>query len=157
VFSAVQELLRRAADEKAPAKDVEEWVDTALRAAEKYGPRFLQETAVRCTMVLFEQEEYAKVALAADRRAAKAINPSDPALDRFWTLDLRGLTLKKGKQPVPPELDARIAKLEGAGMEEHVKRVQAFKVDKFAGRKGKSTRTVLVELFTGAQCPPCVA
>src|SRR5262249_45989909 len=27
----------------------------------------------------------------------------------------------------------------------------------FAGRKGKSTRTVLVELFTGAQCPPCVA
>src|SRR5262245_14921775 len=36
VFAAVQELLRRAGDEKAPAKDVEEWVDTALRAAEKY-------------------------------------------------------------------------------------------------------------------------
>ena len=26
----------------------------------------------------------------------------------------------------------------------------------FPGRKGKSDRVALVELFTGAQCPPCV-
>ena len=31
-----------------------------------------------------------------------------------------------------------------------------FKVAKFPGRKIKSNRAVLVELFTGAQCPPCV-
>jgi hypothetical protein len=32
-----------------------------------------------------------------------------------------------------------------------------FKPAKFAGRKAKSERTVIMELFTGAQCPPCVA
>src|SRR5262245_31462852 len=32
-----------------------------------------------------------------------------------------------------------------------------FKSDTFEGRKGKSERAVLVELFTGAECPPCVA
>src|SRR5262249_7997514 len=33
----------------------------------------------------------------------------------------------------------------------------SVKPEKFAGRKTKSDRVVLVELFTGAQCPPCVA
>jgi hypothetical protein len=32
-----------------------------------------------------------------------------------------------------------------------------FKATPFEGRKGKSDRVVLMELFTGAQCPPCVA
>src|SRR5204862_922525 len=32
-----------------------------------------------------------------------------------------------------------------------------FDPAKFKGRKSKSNRAVLVELFTGAQCPPCVA
>ena len=32
-----------------------------------------------------------------------------------------------------------------------------FPPDKFSGRKDKNDRAVLVELFTGAQCPPCVA
>src|SRR5262249_38716652 len=32
-----------------------------------------------------------------------------------------------------------------------------FKPDKFGGRKGKGSRVAVLELFTGAQCPPCVA
>src|SRR5262249_50650767 len=40
---------------------------------------------------------------------------------------------------------------------EYAKKMPPFKPDKFTGRKGKSERVVLVELFTGAQCPPCVA
>ena len=36
-------------------------------------------------------------------------------------------------------------------------KVPFIAVKPFAGRKGKSDRAVLVELFTGAQCPPCVA
>ncbi|HYT90275.1 MAG TPA: hypothetical protein VEL76_16325 [Gemmataceae bacterium] len=32
-----------------------------------------------------------------------------------------------------------------------------FKATPFEGRKGKSDRVVVMELFTGAQCPPCVA
>src|SRR5262249_25120631 len=55
--------------------------------------------------------------------------------------------------------------LKEAGKTDELKEVEArldkidisLKPEKFAGRKGKSTRAVLVELFTGAQCPPCVA
>ena len=54
--------------------------------------------------------------------------------------------------------------LKAAGKDEDAKAVRArndkvaFVIPKpFAGRKAKSDRVVLVELFTGAQCPPCVA
>lgn len=32
-----------------------------------------------------------------------------------------------------------------------------FKPEPFAGRKAKSDRAILVEVFTGAECPPCAA
>ena len=53
----------------------------------------------------------------------------------------------------------RLDKLETTAYAEYStgKSALNFKTEKFAGRKGKSTRAVLVELFTGAQCPPCVA
>jgi hypothetical protein len=52
---------------------------------------------------------------------------------------------------------ARSAKLEGKIDEEYHKRVPPFQPDVFAGRKGpQADGVVLVELFTGAQCLPCV-
>ncbi len=54
-------------------------------------------------------------------------------------------------------LDTRIEKLEEPAYAEYSKEALNFKTEKFAGRKGKSKRIVLVELFTGAACPPCVA
>ena len=39
---------------------------------------------------------------------------------------------------------------------EYLRAFPPLKVEPFAGSK-KDNRTVLVELFTGAQCPPCVA
>src|SRR5262249_37176998 len=38
-----------------------------------------------------------------------------------------------------------------------LQKIEMVKPEKYAGRKGKSDRVVLVELFTDAQCPPCVA
>jgi hypothetical protein len=157
VFSAVQELITKAADKKVPAKELQEWVDTALKSAEKYGPRFLQETAMRYAVMLVNKEGYAKVALEAARRAEKTLSAKDSALDHLAALDLLTTAMRKAGQDVPKEVDSRIAKLESAGHEEHHKKVLGFKVSKFAGRKAKSNHAVLVELFTGAQCPPCIA
>src|SRR5262249_6968030 len=42
------------------------------------------------------------------------------------------------------------------GHKENLKNLP-FTPEKFAGRPAKNNRVVLVELFTGAQCPPCVA
>jgi hypothetical protein len=55
--------------------------------------------------------------------------------------------------------------LESSGKIDDAKEIQAkmekmdtgIKPELFAGRKSKSDRVVLVELFTGTECPPCVA
>ena len=56
------------------------------------------------------------------------------------------------------EAEARHAKLEVQLDEEYHKKVPPFKPAPYAGRKNpKANQVVLMELFTGAQCPPCVA
>ena len=52
VFGALQELIAKAAERKVPAGDMQEWTETALNAAEKYGPRFVQETALKYAALL---------------------------------------------------------------------------------------------------------
>jgi len=49
-----------------------------------------------------------------------------------------------------------VAKLEARDYADYAKTLP-FKPEAFAGRKGKSDRGVLVEVFTGAECPPCAA
>jgi protein-disulfide isomerase len=53
--------------------------------------------------------------------------------------------------------ETRLVKLETELDREYLATVPPFKPTPFAGRKEKSDRAVVMELFTGAQCPPCVA
>jgi hypothetical protein len=54
-------------------------------------------------------------------------------------------------------LDGQIASLDQALDREYLATMPPFTIEKFAGRKSKSTRIVVMELFTGAQCGPCAA
>ena len=66
------------------------------------------------------------------------------------------LTLRKqDKKDELAKVSARIDELEIKGHRENEKQGLGYTPVKFAGRKGN--RVVLVELFTGAHCPPCVA
>jgi hypothetical protein len=56
------------------------------------------------------------------------------------------------------ETESRLTKINDKLDEDYHHKVPPFKPATFAGRKGSSAdRVVLMELFTGAQCPPCVA
>ena len=67
-------------------------------------------------------------------------------------------TAQKAAGKTDAAIEARLAKVEGALDAEYVKKVPPFTPEKFAGRKDKeANRVVVMELFTGAQCPPCVA
>jgi hypothetical protein len=67
-------------------------------------------------------------------------------------------TLRKaGKAQEAQAVAARLEKLEDQLDAEYRKTAIPFKPEPYAGRKGKSNRVAVVELFTGAQCPPCVA
>ena len=54
-------------------------------------------------------------------------------------------------------IETRIARLDELLDVEFEKKAIPFKPQPFPGRKDKSSRVAVVELFTGAHCPPCVA
>ncbi len=75
------------------------------------------------------------------------LEPGDSTGHRKKVLEvLAGALEKSGKADDAKEVAARIDKIDFS-----------IKAEPYAGRKGSSRRAVLVELFTGAQCPPCVA
>src|SRR5262249_49096170 len=56
VFGSVLNLIARAKEHKVPAKDVQEWVDTALRTAANYGPRWQLDLAPQLVDALLSTE-----------------------------------------------------------------------------------------------------
>ncbi len=158
VFQAARRLFGQAPARKAPAKEVQEWLETAMRAAESYGPRWHLQTTLRLAETLVNQEGYAAVAAQALRSAEQAMDPKGPA-DQQVRL-LAGLVTawtKAGQQAQAQEAQRRLDKVEARAYREYHQQSPPFKVAKFLGRKAKSERAVLIELFTGAQCPPCLA
>jgi hypothetical protein len=64
---------------------------------------------------------------------------------------------RTGKAEELKAVEERINKLEEPLDAEFEKAAVPFKPAEFKGRKGDSKRVAVVELFTGAYCPPCVA
>jgi len=155
VFDALNELLKEAEENKYSVKQVQEWVQTALQSAKTYGARWQMDVAVNLANTLVKQKGYEEVAVEAAQSAASLAGTADTqmrALDVLKTVYERTNQAAKAKA-----LDAQIEKLESEAHKEHNKDHLPFAVKAFPGRKTTSDRAVLVELFTGAQCPPCVA
>src|SRR5262249_40197176 len=63
-----------------------------------------------------------------------------------------------GKAEIAAEAESRARRIDAQLDAEYHEKVPPFKPEPFAGRAGgKGDRTVLMEIFTGAECPPCVA
>ncbi len=140
-------LLEQAGKNKAKPEEVRSWAEKAYKAAEPYGPRVQGDIVLEIAEVLGAQEGYADVAVNFARRAERGLDPKAKLPRVKRTLDALAAALKKaGKADEAKEVEDRIAKLN-----------PEIKPVPFTGRKAKSDRAVLVELFTGAQCPPCVA
>jgi hypothetical protein len=157
-FTAAGALLQQAGANKAKPEEVRGWADKAYRAAEAYGPRWQREITVRTAEALSKQDGFANVAVEYARRAERLLGAKDDAADQTRVLTVLAEALKKAnKADEAKEVETRVAKLEVVADQEYLNKTPPFKTAAFAGRKGKSDRRVLVELFTGAQCPPCVA
>jgi hypothetical protein len=158
-LAAIADLIERAKDNKVEAKDLQSWIDGSLKAAEQYGPRFHQVHAISILERLKGQKMYAAVGVDTARQVAKGIDPKLPIDTQAQIIQLASRMLRDGGEAKEAEaLDVRLDKLEVEAYADYSKVAFAeLKTVKFAGRKAKSNRAVLVELFTGAQCPPCVA
>jgi thiol-disulfide isomerase/thioredoxin len=157
-FEAARDVLNQAKDKKAKPDEVRGWAEKAFKAAGAFGVRWQREIGARMTQTLAQQEPFVAIAVEYGRRTERLLDPKDDADTQIRVLEALSLALHKaGKAEETKEIDARIDKLEAKADLEYLKRMSPFQPDTFKGRKGKSDRVVLVELFTGAQCPPCVA
>ncbi|MBP3957709.1 hypothetical protein J8F10_20860 [Gemmata sp. G18] len=156
---AAVNLLAMSARTKLTADEATKLVQIVQKQGAPYGPLFTGVTLARVAETLAAQTGLEPVALAAIEPSAKALTQDDSAAVRSTILSAYQLALtKSGKSDAAKVVAAELVKLELVLDAEYVKTVPPFKPTAFTGRKDKSANQVAVmELFTGAQCPPCVA
>ena len=140
-----------------PVDDVRAVIDRVNKAATAYGPRWERDVTLRLAEALAGQEGLGEVAVAQAKRAERLLSDDDDAATRMKVLEAVARSLSRaGKPDEAKPYTAQITKLEARDYAEYAKTLP-FKPEAFPGRKAKSDRAVLVEIFTGAECPPCVA
>jgi protein-disulfide isomerase len=153
-----QSLLRQAGRNKTDVGQVRNWIAEALKAAQPYGPRFENEVAVQIAEALASHSVYSALAVENAQRAERALTAKDSADQQLRVLDTLALALKTaGKPSDAGAAESRAAKVTADLDREYLATMPPFKPETYEGRKEKSDRAVVLELFTGAQCPPCVA
>ncbi len=152
-------ILRSAQDAALSADEVRQHLQTWFAAAAPYGPNWLAECRSSALKALQGQKPYAEMTLALAQEADKALGADATTEQRSAALQsLLAAARATGKLEIAQEASARLEKIEAKLDEEYHHAVPPFKPEAFAGRsKPDSDRVVLMELFTGAQCPPCVA
>ena len=157
LFEAAGVVVSKAAEQKIPPEEVGAILDRVNKAATTYGPRWERDITTRLAEALAGQEGYADIAVAQAKRAERLLTDTDTIATRMKVLQTITTALTKaGKADEAKQYQAQIARLEARDYAEYVKSFP-FKTEPFAGRKAKSDRAVLVEVFTGAECPPCAA
>ena len=158
LFAAGFAVLGQAAAKKLPADEVRQTVDKLVKAAAGYGPAWERATAVKVAGTLAAQPGFADVALAQARRAERMLTDTTPAAVQLTTQAVLAMSLSAaGKSAEAAKVEARVEKLEAKEYAEHLKAGPGFVPPPAGIRDAKADRVSLVEVFTGAECPPCVA
>jgi hypothetical protein len=100
----------------------------------------------------------AKIELAAAQRDEKALAEKDSAEKQESVLGALAVAQRKaGLTADAQQTESRLAKIQSELDRQYLEKMPPFKPEPFTGRKEKGDRAVVMELFTGAECPPCVA
>ena len=157
-FNNLFPVVGQATAKKLKAEEIRAYADKAAKLAEPYGSRWQRTVAFRLADSLADQEAFAAIAVEQARQGERLLSRTDDIATQLQTLDTLARVLRKAKKDADAkEVEGRIAKLEPRDYAEYSKTMPPFKPDEYKGRKGKSDRAVLVELFTGTECGPCVS
>ncbi len=158
VIDAVTALLPNVEKSATKPDDVAKWLKAVDVQAEHFGLRYRLETAAHCVSALNNLKGFEKQALEMADTAARAIAASTTTDQQARVLKaVKYAQIKAGKDDLVKQTEARLAKVEEILDGEYLAKVPPFKPTKFQGRKEGSDKVAVLELFTGAQCPPCVA
>jgi hypothetical protein len=152
-------LLLEQSKHAATEAELQNWLDVALKSAQEYGSAWESETAMQAAAALIARKGQGALAVEAARRAERLLTGRSSTDQQVKVLDtlLRAMKTSDKNAADVAVLAKRIAALETVLDREYQAKVPPFDPDPFAGRKSSSDRAVVMELFTGAQCPPCVA
>jgi len=158
IVDAMQGLLASKTDSKLKPDEASQWLKAVNTFATPYGPRYRLEVLQKLSGQLANQKGLEPVALEAADLAVGALSDKTTTGQQVKVLKaLRTAQERTGKADLAKQTDAKLGKLEEVLDQEYLAKVPPFKPTKFQGRKEASERAVVMELFTGAQCPPCVA
>jgi hypothetical protein len=145
VVQTALSLLREAAERKVKPDEVRSWAARASRTSKEYGPRWHRYVLLAVATTLSRQKGFEEVALQYAHEAERLLSARDNAATQKQVLDLLADTLTRaGKDDEAREVRARVKKLD-------------FTIKPRTSLGPKGNRVVLVELFTGSACKPCVA
>jgi len=155
---AAQSLLRTAGPLKLDAAEGGRLAQAVMKMAERYGPRFAREQTMQLAELLAPQAALAGVAVECAQKADQTLTPKDSLETQTRVIEALAKALKNaGRAADAAQAETRLARLTAEVDREYLAKTPPFKPSAFEGRKAPSERAVVMELFTGAQCPPCVA
>jgi hypothetical protein len=150
--------LLASADAKPTPEEARKLIAAMNKVGAQHGPRMAQDVKMQIADALASVKNLKEVALEAAKGAESSLNDQSTTDDRSRVMKALLQALKmNGKTDDAKKVEEMVAKLETILDKEYMAKVPPFTPEKFAGRKDKSDRKVVMELFTGAQCPPCVA
>jgi hypothetical protein len=156
-FQALLELVGVLPINGAKDDDVKATAEKAITFATAYGPELKTAAVAQVAERLVNSNKAPALAAEYAQRVEKGLPEGATAVKKLAAAKLLLSALKQGdKKDEVKEVTERIAKLDKMVDDEYLKNAVPFKTETFTRAGGKS-RVALVELFTGAYCPPCVA
>jgi hypothetical protein len=157
-FHALMYLIEHCAQFDSSVETARERAELALRLGEAYGREMVLHVYVQLAHLLARSARTAPLALEYARKAEATLTDSDPLLLHARLLRALHLALRNtGDEPGARQTQERLTQINQRLDEEYQRTALPFPIEPYRGRKGASDRVVLLELFTGTQCPPCVA
>jgi hypothetical protein len=140
----------------------DEEVAAALKQYQKimtaYGPELEDQALPKIAGTLVHGDKGAALALEYAHQVEKGLDKDASPAKQVPVLKLVAAALHKNKKDDEAKvLEEKAAKLDKELDEEFEKVAIPFEPEEFKGRKAASHRVAVVELFTGAHCPPCVS
>jgi hypothetical protein len=156
VFDAALSLFRRKSSQL-DAGDVKKWVALLDKKSAAYGKRWHDHILGEATSALAYRKDGAEAVLPRAKAAVEALKKDAPPAEQVRVLDTYEAALRNsGAVAEARKVADRVEKINEKLDKEYHEKVPPFKPQPVK-REGTGDRVVLMELFTGAQCPPCVA
>ncbi|MFT3879733.1 MAG: hypothetical protein QM703_08740 [Gemmatales bacterium] len=158
-LDAASNLLGMATKAKIDMAEAGKLVKIIEAQARPFGPGYMRFAVMNAANALLRQKGLESVAVEVLEPIYKELSEKTPASQQQPILASYVQALKAAnKTGELKTVEARLEKLEGELDREYLATVPPFKPTKFAGRKeSEANQVAVLELFTGAQCPPCVA